>query len=427
MDPVVLTARSLLCEPGRWIEGGGLVLHGGRVRAVLDSPGAVARAGLTLRDLGDVLLTPGLVNAHAHLELGTLAGALPPDEGFVAWVEALIASKAHDGAEDFARAVAVGAERLLAGGTTCVGDVDSTGAAGEGLDSLLRGGRRRRVCGEGGLRARIYHEVLDAGDERRTAGALERLSKRLVGGVLDSPGAAPCRGEPGRYEGIAPHAPYTVSPTLLAACGKLQRESGQACSIHWAETEEEARWMERGEGEFARLLNHSPGVRGLDAIEAAGLLGAGTSLVHANHTAPGERERIARAGAVVVHCPGTNEFFGRSPFDFRAWMEAGVDLALGTDSLASNDDLDMRKEMALARASADLEPADVWSMATLGGARAVGLAGSVGALVEGAWADLVAWPWSGGGPAAALDALTAGELRPGVVLISGHPLREGDG
>ena len=427
MDPVVLTARSLLCEPGRWIEGGGLVLHGGRVRAVLDSPGAVARAGLTLRDLGDVLLTPGLVNAHAHLELGTLAGALPPDEGFVAWVEALIASKAHDGAEDFARAVAVGAERLLAGGTTCVGDVDSTGAAGEGLDSLLRGGRRRRVCGGGGLRARIYHEVLDAGDERRTAGALERLSKRLVGGVLDSPGAAPCRGEPGRYEGIAPHAPYTVSPTLLAACGKLQRESGQACSIHWAETEEEARWMERGEGEFARLLNHSPGVRGLDAIEAAGLLGAGTSLVHANHTAPGERERIARAGAVVVHCPGTNEFFGRSPFDFRAWMEAGVDLALGTDSLASNDDLDMRQEMALVRASADLEPADVWSMATLGGARAVGLAGSVGALVEGAWADLVAWPWSGGGPAAALDALTAGELRPGVVLISGHPLREGDG
>ena len=184
--------------------------------------------------------------------------------------------------------------------------------------------------------------------------------------------------------------------------------------------------MERGEGEFARLLNHSPGVRGLDAIEAAGLLGAGTSLVHANHTAPGERERIARAGAVVVHCPGTNEFFGRSPFDFRAWMEAGVDLALGTDSLASNDDLDMRQEMALVRASADLEPADVWSMATLGGARAVGLAGSVGALVEGAWADLVAWPWSGGGPAAALDALTAGELRPGVVLISGHPLREGD-
>ena len=400
MDPVVLTARSLLCEPGRWIEGGGLVLHGGRVRAVLDSPGAVARAGLTLRDLGDVLLTPGLVNAHAHLELGTLAGVLPPDEGFVAWVEALIASKAHDGAEDFARAVAVGAERLLAGGTTCVGDVDSTGAAGE-------------VCGGGGLRARIYHEVLDAGDERRTAGALERLSKRPAGGA-------------GRYEGIAPHAPYTVSPTLLAACGKLQRESGQACSIHWAETEEEARWMERGEGEFARLLNHSPGVRGLDAIEAAGLLGAGTSLVHANHTAPGERERIARAGAVVVHCPGTNEFFGRSPFDFRAWMEAGVDLALGTDSLASNDDLDMRKEMALARASADLEPADVWSMATLGGARAVGLAGSVGALVEGAWADLVAWPWSGGGPAAALDALTAGELRPGVVLISGHPLRERD-
>ena len=156
MDPVVLTARSLLCEPGRWIEGGGLVLHGGRVRAVLDSPGAVARAGLTLRDLGDVLLTPGLVNAHAHLELGTLAGALPPDEGFVAWVEALIASKAHGGDEDFARAVAVGAERLLAGGTTCVGDVDSTGAAG-------------KVCGGGGLRARIYHEVLDAGDERRTA------------------------------------------------------------------------------------------------------------------------------------------------------------------------------------------------------------------------------------------------------------------
>ncbi|MAF65176.1 MAG: hypothetical protein CMJ84_05915 [Planctomycetes bacterium] len=395
MEPIVVTARGLLCEPDRLLEGGGVVVHGGRVRGLLDSRVAVGRAGFAVRDLGDVLLTPGMVNAHAHLELGALGSELPADGGFVSWVEALIARKSRVDAAGFARAVARGVERLLAGGTTCVGDVDSTGAAWE-------------ICGRTGVRARVYREVLDAGDESRTAGALEELPR---------PPAEECES---LQPGIAPHAPYTVSPALFAACGELMRERGLACTVHWAETEQEEAWVERGEGDFARLLTRSPGVSGLDAIEAAGLLGSGTSLVHANHARPEERERIARAGAVVVHCPGTHAFFGRAPFDFSAWTAAGVELALGTDSLASNDTLDMGDEVARVRAEAGLEPAAIWAMATLGGARAVGLAGAVGALVEGAWADLVAWPWSGGDRDAALDALTSGGLRPRSVSLAGR-------
>ncbi|MDP6539495.1 MAG: amidohydrolase family protein [Planctomycetota bacterium] len=398
MEPTVVTARALLCAPDRWLAGGGLVLEDGWVRAVLESPRAVAAAGVRACDLGDVLLTPGLVNAHAHLELGSLAGEVSPAEGFVSWVEGLIEAKAGAGVRAFERAATEGAAHLMAGGTTCVGDVDSTGAS-------------RSALGAGGPRARIYREVLDAGDERRTPVALERL-----------------RGMPGeddalRSWGLAPHAPYTVSPALFAACGELGRQRGLATTIHWAETVEEGDWLERGEGDFGRLLRHSPGVSGLDAIEAAGLLGPATSLVHANHARPSERERIARAGAVVVHCPGTHAFFERAPFGFAAWREAGVELALGTDSLASNDVLDLGAEMARARTTGNLDPEVVWTMATLGGARAVGLAGAVGTLAEGARADLVAWPWCGDGAREALDALTSHALCPRAVWVGGRAVQ----
>jgi cytosine/adenosine deaminase-related metal-dependent hydrolase len=104
-----------------------------------------------------------------------------------------------------------------------------------------------------------------------------------------------------------------------------------------------------------------------------------------------ERARVARAGAVLVHCPGTHAFFGREPFPWRAWREAGVDVALGTDSLASNDSLDLRLALGRLRAAHPLAPAAaVLDAATLHGARALGLEGEVGAVTPGARADLLA-------------------------------------
>jgi cytosine/adenosine deaminase-related metal-dependent hydrolase len=195
-------------------------------------------------------------------------------------------------------------------------------------------------------------------------------------------------------------------------------------TIHWAETEAEGRWLRDGSGPLAALLGPSPRARGLTLLERAGLLGPRLALVHGNHPAAGELARIARARATLVHCPGSHAFFARPRAPIAAWLRAGVEVALGTDSLASNDDLDMYREMALLRAShPGLAPRIVWRMATLGGARALGWAGRVGELRPGAWADCVLLDTTARDDDALLDALTAGERQVQGVFVAARRAR----
>jgi cytosine/adenosine deaminase-related metal-dependent hydrolase len=227
-------------------------------------------------------------------------------------------------------------------------------------------------------------------------------------------------------EGLAPHAPYTVSESLFRELGRRARRTRSWTTIHWAETREEVEWLADGTGPLSAILADAPRLSGLDAIEAAGLLGERTSLVHGNHPEAGDLGRVARAGATLVHCPGTHAFFGRDPFDFEATRRAGVTVALGTDGLASNLELDMRREMRLLRACApELSPALVWDMATRHGARAIGLSGRVGEISAGAYADFCAHELPGvdlsrSRPDELLDALTSGRSTVRAAWIGGR-------
>jgi cytosine/adenosine deaminase-related metal-dependent hydrolase len=189
--------------------------------------------------------------------------------------------------------------------------------------------------------------------------------------------------------------------------GELSEAGCLPITIHWAESPEEQQYLLYGEGPLAEFLGPAPRRPGLDLIDEAGLLGPRTSLVHGNYPAAGEPERLAAAGVSLVHCPGTHHFFGRDTFPLDLYRSAGVNLALGTDSLASNKALDMRREMALLRkAQPGLAPADVWCMATRGSARALDLEGKVGSLAPGARADLVLFDVESGQPEAIMDELT---------------------
>jgi cytosine/adenosine deaminase-related metal-dependent hydrolase len=340
------------------------------------------------------MLLPGFVAAHTHLDLAGFHRRIPAGRSFPDWIRALLGARAGVLPAELERATRAAAERLLATGTTCVGDIDATGR----LAAVARGLR---------LRVRRYREVLDAGDASRAADALRALE-------------SPRRHVALWTEGLSPHAPYTISAELWTAIARHARRHRAPCAIHWAETPEERAWLERGLGPFAGLLAHPPRRSGLDAIEAAGLLGPRTALIHGNDATPDERGRIARSGAVLVHCPGTHAFFGRERFDAEAWRAAGVPLALGTDSLASNDDLDMGREMALFRAAQPgFGPAQVLEMATGSAARAVGLAGRVGTLDVGAWADCAAFDAPGRDAAERLDAITRGHGRPIAAWVGG--------
>ncbi len=399
----IVTARWLITGSDAY-DGGGVLVARGRVTRVLGTRSAVRRAQLPVRDLGDRVLAPGFVNAHAHLELSGFAGALPAGGSFTEWIRALLVRKAAQSRDAGLRAARAGADRMLETGTTAVGDIDSTELA----DASLEGHPMRR---------RVYREILDARDPSRTPSALERAR------VVRTRRAR-------RLEGLAPHAPYTVSEDLLREIGRRARRTRCFATIHWAETREEVEWLAAGSGPMSAILSRAPGHSGLDAIEGAGLLSPRTSLVHGNHPEPGDFDRIARAGATLVHCPGTHAFFSRDPFDFEAPARAGVVVALGTDGLASNADLDMRREMRLVRERARaLAPERVWDMATRHGARAIGLEGRVGEIAAGAYADLCAHELAGVDLARArrpdlLDALTSGRSTVAQVWIGGRPAFE---
>lgn len=382
----VLWAPGVLVDRERMhLAGAGLVLEGGLVQECVPGLAAARRRarhlGVELQDLGRGLLTPGLVNAHSHLELHDLAGQVPATGGFGAWVASLMALRAARQPEELVRGVRQGLQCLAESGTTALGDIDSLGLSGPALAAS-------------GLRVVHYLEALDAGDSARTAGVLESMQAAQGGQAL-------------LQGGLAPHAPYTVSPELWRGLGQLASKRGLAVTVHWAETEAEVDWLAGRGGPLAGLLGTPPGPTGLDLIEAAGLLGPSTSLVHGNLPAVGEVQRLAAAGCVLVHCPGTHAFFEREAFPLERYQEAGVCLALGTDSSASNTGLDMRAEMgALRAAHPGISPGDVWQMATLGSARALGL--KVGSLEPGQGADLAWFDVEGLGAQEVLETLTGG-------------------
>ncbi|MBI5364989.1 MAG: amidohydrolase family protein [Planctomycetes bacterium] len=386
--PHLILARAFLPRADRWIERGALVVHAGRIQAVLAGARRVARhaeRALERIDLGEVVVTPGLVNAHAHLELPALGAAPGGPEDFQAWIGRVLAARAAVGPDDYTRAWERAAARALATGTTLVADVDSTGAWCRGASE--RASRRAP-------RVRVLREFLDAFDGRRTPGALARLEEPI-----------PKRAR--TLHGYSPHAPHTVSDALLDAIARRTRAQHGWIGVHWAETPEEREWLEHGRGPFAARLGRSPQVAGLERLAARGLLGPRTTLFHGNDARPHELDRIARAGATLVHCPGTHAWFAREPVDLHAWEHRGVRLALGTDSLASNTDLDLALELARLRAAHPrVAPERAWDWATRGGASALGCAGRAGELRPGAWADLAAWRIERWTRAEALDALT---------------------
>jgi len=385
--PKLYRADQVLDPDGRPHRGGGILVADGRIVRLLRTPAACKRAAreAAVVALESGVLAPGLVNAHAHLDLTGLAGKVPSGRRFRGWVDQLIALRTRASEPELVRARQAGADRLLATGTVAVGDIES-GVAPDALAVHA-------------IRLRLFREVLDGGDPARVHAAMERVRRAL-----------PRRR--GMAEGLSPHAPYSVSAKLFTRLAVVAERRGLPVTIHWSETAAELRWMREGKGEFAGLCARHPDpagrfTSGLDRIEAAGMLGPRTSLVHGNFPQRGELPRIARAGATVVHCPGSHAFFRREPFPLQRYRRAGVPVALGTDSAASNDDLDMRREMALLRrAHPGVTPAEVWRMATYEGARALGFEDEIGSLSPGHSADFCHFETESEEPRDVLEELT---------------------
>lgn len=314
-------------------------------------------------DLGEAALMPGLINAHVHLELSGLRGLCPPPAGFPAWAAWLVAQdRSPPDAAGLDRAVA----ELAATGTGAVIDIGS----GDGLAvaaALRRGGLAGLVC-------------------REAFGW--RRPKALVPAALE----AACADGPLRAAASG-HALYSTHPETLRQVRQDCLVRGAPFCLHLAEHVAETELLATGSGPLADMLigrvlprDYAPPGRS-PVAEAArlALLGPSTLAVHAVWLDAADRKILADSGTAVCLCPRSNTRIGVGAADAPALLRAGVPLCLGTDSLASNDDLDLWNEArALWAAFPDFPGQAMLAALTTTPARRLGRLGELGCLASGA-------------------------------------------
>jgi cytosine/adenosine deaminase-related metal-dependent hydrolase len=361
----IFRARYLLPIASPAVEDGALLVVDGRIVAVGAHAGLLAaHPGAALVDFGETVILPPLVNAHTHLELtdfpqwAEAAGeALEPGD-FVDWILRLVRVRRTVAAAAVEASLAHGLRQSLAAGTGAVGDILTTLAALPAYAGTPLSGR-------------VFAEVLGV-DAQRVAARLTEIA-----GCLDrSPG-------PDLAWGLSPHAPYTLTEATLGQAGAFAQQHRLPLVMHWAETTAELAFMTAGEGPIAERLYPTAGWT-LPADPPA-LESFGGLLVHGAHIDNAQIDGIARTGQGVVLCPRSNSLFGGTRAPVAALRRAGVPLALGTDSRASSPSLSVWDELAFARSwlAGALDPQGWLELATIGGARALGLAGEMGRLAPG--------------------------------------------
>jgi cytosine/adenosine deaminase-related metal-dependent hydrolase len=227
--------------------------------------------------------------------------------------------------------------------------------------------------------------------------------------------------------GLSPHAPYTVSPELLGKLVTLARECNMPVAMHVAESAEELDLLSRGIGPFRDLLDERSmwdgeaiprGSRPLDYLRI--LADSPRALViHGNYLAREEHEFLAAHAdrMTLVDCPRTHAYFNHPPYPLADLLAAGVRVALGTDSRASNPDLSVLGEMRqAARVHADVRPEAILELATINAARAIGYDRECGTITPGKLANLVAVPARNG----SLTELLAEDTPPSAVWLRGR-------
>lgn len=383
---VLYHARWLLPISEPPIEYGTVAVDDGRIAYV--GPRAGAPPAGAERDLGDALLMPGLVNAHTHLELTAMRGFLE-ELPFWSWIRTLTRARAAVLTDEMLLdAARLGVAEGLHAGVTTYADTCASGVA-------------IRAMGELGVRGLMYQEVFGPAPGQR-AEALAGLRERIdLLRRFETPLAR---------LGVSPHSVYTVHEDLLVDVCAWALSERLPVAIHLAESDAEMRFIREADGPFADALR----ARGIDVVRRSHSpvhllkeLGvdvvARPLLIHCVKLDASDVAFVADSGCPVAHCPASNAKLGHGVAPLVELLDAGVTVGLGSDSVASNNRMDLLDEARLAallqRARTgrpDAVPAaTALELATLGGARALGLADRIGSLEVGKDADLAAFPLGG--------------------------------
>lgn len=401
---MALRSPERLCR-ARWvvpvtrppIADGAVAVGGGRIVAVgpYDELGGEF-SGVPVRDYGEATLLPGLVNAHTHLDNAALAGHTPRGGGdFVAWLEALTESREAASAEKMYSATEAACRDLLSFGTAAVADISHADVSPALLERLP-------------IHAVVFVEVLGFTEEKARQKLLEGRA-RLA--------ALERRHEGGRLRfALYPHALFTTREGLLREVFEENFAAGRINTLHVAESREEEDFLTGAGNPFKGILERRgawdpgwkpPGRTSVRYLDDLGLLRPGVLVVHCVQPDDEEIGLLARSGCAVCLCPRSNAFIGVGRPRAPQMLAAGIELCLGTDGPGSVESLSLFDEMAfVSRHFPEVPPAEVLRMATVSGARALGLAGFLGAIAPGLRDRLLVYNGDAGGDP--VEALTAG-------------------
>ncbi len=331
----------------------------------------------------DVAILPGLVNAHTHLELSYAHRRVPPSERFSDWIRDVMAMRRGYPEPDAAEILTSARDAIRdarSSGTALIGDISNTLVT----VPLLR---------DAGIAALVFYELLGFNERdpfARVAGARERADAVEDGGVVRVT--------------VAPHAPYSVSPPLFAAIRSyLNERPDRRSSVHLSESADEVEFVRHGTGDIRVMLEQlgvwteewrdvlPAGASPVGYLSKLGFLDRSVLAVHGVQFDGEDLARLHALGSTVVTCPRSNRHVGAGDPPIERFYASGVRVAVGTDSLASVEDLNVFQELAAIRRLAPSVPASrLLESATRNGAEALGFGSELGTIEAGKRAALIA-------------------------------------
>lgn len=366
------------------ITGGAVAIGGATISSAGTRDEIIARFPLAeITDFGEAAILPGFVNCHSHLEVTSMRGALDDVEhDFRSWLLKLNGLRAALTDEDICAAAVAGAIEGARAGVTCFGDIGRMGHAGMAALKQV------------GLRGIVFQETEFSPDNRtadedflKLAGKYEQLKTEETDLV---------------QVGLSPHSPYTVGSRLFELIAQYAILNRVPLTIHAAESADETELLAHGTGLFNEFYErfdlewHSPNCSPIEYLERLGVLSTQPLLAHCIRLSKSDIQKIDANGAKIAHCPKSNAKFGHGYAPLEAFLDAGIAVGLGSDSVASNNICDMLEESRFAVLAARnregstrfISPKAALETATLGGAKALGLDHLIGTLETGKQADI---------------------------------------
>lgn len=383
-DTLTLQARYVFPVEGAPIEDGLVRLQQGRIGWV-----GPARGQEGDLDLGNVAIIPGFVNAHTHLELSRLDSdgsreEADGTESFIGWLKRVVEQRRNGSEAILKNAVGENLKACIEAGTTCLADTTTAGLSWDQIAAAS-------------IRAVVFAELI--GLQRFRGLQTSNAAWNWLSKIRPASQVAACA-----RPGLSPHAPYSTSSWLYHRAAGSQLP----LSTHLAEMPEELRLLEHRDGPLRQFLEElgawdeewePVGPRPADYVRRGELRNADWLIAHGTYFDPSEfwqlRPEAAPDGhrVAVAYCPRTHARFGHAPHPFRALLEKGVIVCLGTDSLASAPTLSILDEIRfLHRRDASLSGELLLTMATLFGAWALRAETITGSLRPGKSADLAVIP-----------------------------------